>query len=302
MELKFRELSIDQEYQKLQRDEEKIENEISSVEAKISFYRNFAWFLIWAGLFIGIAGFVIHTLGLNWNLSLYGDYVGGVVASTWSLAGLFIIYVAFLGQKQQLIQQKLELKYNQFEVRATRKELEAQKGQMIEQNKTLKQQRFENTFFQILNLHHQIINSTEVKNKEYSHRGRDSFKFIYESFKKHMENKIKSDFGFVIDTYLRYYNKNQSELAHYFRNLYHIIKLIKNSDIEDKQRYASIVRAQLSTHESLLLFYNCLSKHGNEKFKPLVEEFHLLKNMPIKELIYELDKEQYSNSAYFKIK
>jgi hypothetical protein len=41
----------------------------------------------------------------------YGDFVGGVVASIWSLAGLMFIYVAFLGQKLQLLLQQLELRY-----------------------------------------------------------------------------------------------------------------------------------------------------------------------------------------------
>ena len=116
-----------------------------------------------------------------------------------------------------------------------------------------------------------------------------------------MENKRKDNFDVILDTYLRFYNKNQSDLGHYFRNLYHIIKLVKYSDIVDKLKYTNLVRAQLSSYELLLLFYNCLSTNGKEKFKPLIEEFHLLKNMPKKELIYPQDIEQYSNSAYFKI-
>lgn len=39
------------------------------------------------------------------------------------------------------------------------------------------------------------------------------------------------------------------------------------------------MRAQLSAFELALLFYNCLSEYGRDKFKPLVEEFGLLKNM-----------------------
>jgi len=297
-----KELTIEQEDQRLKVEEDKANKEISGVENKISYYKNFAWILIVTGLVIGILGFIVHSNGLNWKLNLFGDYVGGVVASLWSLAGLFIIYVAFLGQRIQLIQQKLELRYNQFEVRATREELKAQKEQMIEQNKTLKQQRFENTFFQMLNLHHQIVNSIDIKriNKEY--KGRDAFKHIYENFKMHMENKKKDNFNLLIQVYLLYFNKHQSDLGHYFRNLYNIVKLVKNSDVGDKHRYTNLIRAQLSSYEQLLLFYNCLSEKGKDKFKPLVEEFHLLKNMPKEELIYPQDIEQYNNSAYGEIK
>mgnify|MGYP003717282061 CR=1 FL=1 len=85
----------------------------------------------------------------NIRLSEIGDYIGGTVASTWSLAGLFFIYVAFLGQQKQMLLQKLDLYYNRLEITATRKELEGQKEQMIEQNKAIKLQRFENTFFHV---------------------------------------------------------------------------------------------------------------------------------------------------------
>ena len=41
-----------------------------------------------------------------------------------------------------------------------------------------------------------------------------------------------------------------------------------------------MIRAQLSDYELLWIFYNCLSENGLEKFKPLIEEYSLLKNLP----------------------
>ncbi|MBK8344630.1 MAG: hypothetical protein IPL12_15845 [Bacteroidetes bacterium] len=43
-------------------------------------------------------------------------------------------------------------------------------------------------------------------------------------------------------------------MGHYFRNLYHIIKYIDNSNIENKRTYTNFVRAQLSSHELALIF------------------------------------------------
>lgn len=63
------------------------------------------------------------------------------------------------------------------------------------------------------------------------------------------------------------------------------MKFVNRSDVTDKRFYTNLIRAQLSSHELLLLFYNCLSDLGREKFKPLVEEYGLLKNMP-QELLY----------------
>ena len=59
------------------------------------------------------------------------------------------------------------------------------------------------------------------------------------------------------------------------------MKYVKTSKlIEDDERegYASIFRAQLSCFELLILFFNCLEMDEN-KFKHLVEEFHLFNNI-----------------------
>ena len=188
------------------------------------------------------------------------------------------------------------MKYNQFEVKATRKELEGQKEQMIEQNKTLKQQRFENTFFQMLNLHHQIVNSIDLPHPV-NLKSRDCFRYLYESFYNTMKDRDKS-IHFSLEPYLVVYHRNESDLGHYFRNLYTITKFINNSEEIEKQKYADILRAQLSSHELLLLFYNCLSDYGNQKFKPLVEEYQLLKNISHKYLVDISHKRAFKSSAF----
>ena len=99
-------------------------------------------------------------------------------------------------------------------------------------------------------------------------------------------------------TYLEFYDAHQEEIGHYFRHLYHIIKFVKTSDIDDKRRYTDFVRAQLSSFELALLFYNGLSAHGREKFKPLIEEFALFKNLPSKILLKRTHREFYEGGAY----
>lgn len=70
-------------------------------------------------------------------------------------------------------------------------------------------------------------------------------------------------------------------LDHYFRYAYRIVKYVKTSkliDDDEREGYASIFRAQLSCFELLVLFFNCLGMDEN-KFKHLVEEFHLFNNI-----------------------
>jgi len=274
-------LDIDKEIRELQNEETKVQKDIRAVDSKIRFYKNFAWSLIGIGLLMGILGLAEHLLGGDMNLNEIGDYTGGVVASTWSLAGLFIIYVAFLGQKQQMIQQKLELKYNRFEVRVTRNELEGQKLQMV-------------------NLHHQIVNGIDIGET----KGRDCFKLLFttvkEQFKvkKTFEKKEKLDLESTLQLYLNIYHNNISDFGHYFRNLYTILNFINYSNINDKRKYSDILRAQLSSHELLLLFFNGLTSYGIDKLKPLMEKYGLLKNVPQGELNDVEYEGKYSNSVF----
>ncbi len=51
-------------------------------------------------------------------------------------------------------------------------------------------------------------------------------------------------------------------------------------------------------YELGLIFYNCLAEPGREKFKPLVEKYSLLKNMPKTILQHKEHTQLYSESAF----
>lgn len=52
-----------------------------------------------------------------------------------------------------------------------------------------------------------------------------------------------------------------------------------SSDITERYKYMGILRATLSPYELVFLFYNDLSKYGNEKVKPLIEKYSILKSL-----------------------
>lgn len=283
-----------------------IEKDLSLLDNKIKTYTNWAWGFVWAGIIvavIGVAMFICRT-ATNYNLNLLGDFLGGSVASLWSLAGLFFIYVAFLGQKQQLLNQQLEIMYSQLEVKYTRLELEGQKNEMIEQNKTLRQQRFETTFFQLLRNHQDIVNGIDIRRYRQGQsfvqsEGRDCFKSFYEMFKYNL--RTEQDLDSTLKVYMAFYVEHQSDLGHYFRHLYHILKFVKNATEvkgEEKFKYTSLLRALLSSFELALLFYNCLGEYGEEYFKPLVEEFSFLKNLDRELVFNQKHLEEYDELAF----
>ena len=219
--------------------------------------------------------------------------------------------MAFLGQKQQLLNQQIEIMYNQLELRYTRSELEGQKGEMIKQNETLQKQQFENTFFQLLNVQNQIIESIDLRNSKTDTiiaLGRDCFKRFYKALKQSlsqidfqrggMTNPRSATIEQTLKAYDKIFGYYQSDLGHYFRNLYHIIKFVHQADNINKKRYTNFVRAQLSSYELAILFYNALSPNGEKKFKPLIEEYALLKNLNQNLVFNKADLKRYNPNAF----
>src|SRR5690606_530372 len=101
-----------------------------------------------------------------------------------------------------------------------------------------------------------------------------------------------------IAAYDKFYTKDKSDMSHYFRTIYHIIKFVDKSEIVNKKQYISIARAQLSSYEQILIFYNCLHENGNEKFKPLIEKYALFKNIDSSLVINQEHLKEYKKGAY----
>ena len=99
-----------------------------------------------------------------------------------------------------------------------------------------------------------------------------------------------------------FFAEYQSSIGHYFRNLYNVVKFVHEHDFpkkfEKKKAYTNLIRAQLSSNELVLLFYNCLSNRGS-KFKTLVEEYSLLEDTPLEEDIHKKLKELFYKKSAF---
>ena len=301
--------------------------------------------LLVIGLVLLLIGFVMFIWN-DWSLSTsdklksdkvgqFGDFVGGLIGSIWALAGVVLFYVALTEQRSDFATNRKVLDAQTEALKQQIKEFELQREELSEtrkvfsiQSETLKKQQFESTFFNLLNLHHEIVNSIDLQSRVDKYQGfekifarglsegqknekiveittgRDCFvkfcKGFRNSYRENKESNPELTERELCDkSYQEYYENHQSDLGHYFRNLYHIFKFIKNTELENKKRYTSLVRAQLSNDELFLLFYNSSSKLGKDKFLPLIEEFHLLKNLNRKFFIEENNhSEFYKKSAF----
>jgi hypothetical protein len=235
-------------------------------------------FLVIAGVaLVIIASYIIKfsdrtvsSKGSDW--SALGSYVGGLVGPLFSLLGAVLIYKTFQAQKR---------------------------------NSDLQQ--FESTFFSLLATQRDIAKSLHgVENIENSRQSVFGVGYMYlRAAAEQLESKLRrqlhdidpasistlqpaqlnairqSVWSQVRGAYELMYKGRESQLDHYFRHLYHIVKYIKKSYIEEasKREYVDIVQAQMSDDELYLAFYNGIGEHGYPKFYELMEEYQFIGNM-----------------------
>ena len=282
---------------------------------------------LWIWIVVAIIG-VLAAWGLSWWLinknidcsterGTFGDMFGAVNAL---FSGL-----AFAGLIVTLLYQKEELKLQREELAQTREELKGQREEFEEQNKTMKRQRFENTFFNMLSLQQEIVANLSYEYyaspnirphnipEEIFYKGapkgqlhgRETFEGIYKhaiieyNGARHADGiiKILKQNGYIAYPVISV----TTRFDHYFRHLYHIYKFVDTSDlIEDSERYdyACIIRSQLSDYELVMMFYNCLTANGRDKFKPLIEKYAVFNNLRLELLAKVNDKEEYAQGAY----
>lgn len=82
-----------------------------------------------------------------------------------------------------------------------------------------------------------------------------------------------------------FYAENREQLAVHFRELYQLMRLVAESDIDEEDRvlYAKCIRGQLSDGELVILRYNCLTDNGIA-MRRFVNHFNLLKHLPLMSL------------------
>ena len=92
----------------------------------------------------------------------FGDQFGAVNALFSGLAFTGLIYTIIL-QRKDLELQRNDLKLQREELVLTRHEMEEQTAEFEKQNETLKVQRFENTFFNMLSQFQEVVSSLSIK-------------------------------------------------------------------------------------------------------------------------------------------
>lgn len=247
------------------------------------------WILCW-----GILSLAFGDLGKQGQ---FGDMFGSVNAL---FSGL-----AFAGLILTILLQMEELREQREELKLTRETLKDQKREFEKQNETLSVQRFESTFFNLLGVYNEILKSMTMHVANVNLSGRECFRHIFDTQFRSAISSVTDPRPLTLEVILQQYNRvydnRQGDLGHYFRTLYNIVRFVHEErslpNRQSKMVYIRFIRAQLSSYELALLLYNGLTRKG-EKFKPLIEEYRLLKNYDSRQVIQEGDEKAYKAIAF----
>jgi hypothetical protein len=212
----------------------------------------------------------------------FGSFAAGSIGLLWSLAGVFLLIDSLNEQK-----------------RATDENI-----------KQIKIQQFENTFFQLINVHFETTHSMKIEmvDSEYGEKLKDDEDNIlvksganfFEEFasvlkikfdKIHpIENTITNDEFIETLTQIceEHFFLYSADLGHYYGNIRIMLQFIYEFIIgedagwlspEKKGKYIKILQSQLSNYEVLILAYYVLTHKGDELFN-LVEKTNMLISLP----------------------
>ena len=280
--------------------------------------KNLVWIMLGGVVFLFLLNFsMVFFIPDKETRGTFGDQFGAVNALFSGLAFAGLIYTIIL-QRRDLELQRKDLKLQRDELALNRKEMEEQTAEFEKQNETLRIQRFEHTFFNMLSQFQEVVNSLSLTYGEGGRTieasGREVFKAAFERAFVNvfiprngmpvlmfygMRNVIKAE-------NLVGYSKADvpTNFDHYFRLLYRILKFVRDTPLvtsfNDEYEYTSMLRAMLSRYELVWLYYNGLSEYGADKLKPLIERYAMLKSLRNDLLVEGVDVGHYEDSAYNK--
>lgn len=217
-----------------------------------------------------------HTID-NELFGTYGDFVGGVLGSIFTLVSILLVIKTFKEQQKVSNQNEEQLKI----------------------------QRFNDLFFELLRLYQSEVSELcgqkeyldpsihrrkdeDIIQKEIKYNDKDFFDIEREHIQRKYRNRkiYEKNRKAAVSYYMLFYIENSTKIGAYFRTLYRIYDLIDNSDLQEasKKNYLKIMRAQLTDSELFFIRYNAMTYYGSN-FISYINKYHILKHLPPFELL-----------------
>jgi hypothetical protein len=217
----------------------------------------------------------------------FGDFVGGIAGTLFSIATTILIYLTYEMQKVELAETKEALREQQKSLGEQKEVMNKQRQLIDEQIKLQRLERFDNIFFPLLERYQTsdfiYTNSVHIKfDKPFSFKLH--FQAFNDNYSRRNVNKtsIKDKFSFLFER-----QEQNSERQQYFNKLLYTVAILDSFELQqnEKNKYVNTyLKPHLDKYEVILLFYFGLSDYG-KKYKHLIEKYVLIENIDIKILI-----------------
>lgn len=207
----------------------------------------------------------------------YGDFVGGVLGSIFTLVSILLVIRTFKEQQKVSSQNEEQLKNQRFNdlffellrlYQSEVRELCGQKDFVDYSTRRRKEEKF-------------TQEEIEYNDKDFFDMEREQIQIKYRNRKSYEANR-----NAAVSYYMLFYIENSTKMGAYFRTLYRIYDLIDKSDLREtfKKNYLKIMRAQLTDSELFFIRYNAMTYYGGN-FINYINKYHILKHLPAFELL-----------------
>lgn len=230
----------------------------------------------------------------------FGDMFGALNA-LFTAAAFVAVWWTGRMQRGELVLQRDELRMQREALGLQREELKLQRGELADTRKVVARQTFESMFFQMLRLNRELHAS--IRNPWSGAIGSEAMTGLAGRCAECASvavgrlpiggaTAVREELGRHYDRTV--YERCEPTLGPYFRQLYHLFKLIDELDDDEatRHKYANIARAQLSAVDLSVLAANGCSSIG-AGFARYIERYGLLKHFP-----NDLNRPIYEQSCY----
>ncbi|MGE6203838.1 putative phage abortive infection protein [Guptibacillus hwajinpoensis] len=155
----------------------------------------------------------------------------------------------------------------------------SQSEQLKLQQKEALKQRIENIFFQLLNCYTNIVSNMRCEDNNIIINGKEYFEKLYNKLicLYSEEDHLSEDKTKLLMAWRRLNDVEKGQLSHYYRNLYQIFKWVyqqrENIPMEEQEELIDLIKAQLSTYEISLLYFN-IEYFGANDFKEILNFYN----------------------------
>lgn len=213
-----------------------------------------------------------------------GEFIGGIVGTLFTLTATFFLFITFREQRKQFESTQSSEFYTRFETTyfnmlGMLEKVQTSINKNISESEIYPNQHNLVDYYNTLKANHFIDSVRE-----------ESIKSIDDALSQDTLQsaevlRAKQYYG---DYFEKYVTDAGCNVGYFYRYIYNIVNFVYSQtafkEEHDKEKYLNLLQAQLSDEELALLFYDAISRYGENKegkqyFREILDDTHFLENI-----------------------